>query len=334
MVKKILSSTVDVVIYVVGLLAGIIELLNYIRGETYKNDKNFIWGFVQNTNIVEIFVFFVVTIIVITFVKRKLKKKGVRNVPISFFKYIKKFNPLLCYESIRALHEFEHVFNTVVGEINKENITLISNEGKKKTTSLIKEMYVALRVITGVDFSINVKLFEKNGVSPNSFLAKTYERFPSKIEREKRREKDSEMNRNTKEEFLVNIWEEEELSDLYRHVSKQIDNHKKKNLSYDYVVSGSRHYWLSNNLNVDIKNKLFISNSNRYRQFYNSLGVFLIAPHHEEWKAIENDSVKGLLIVDSLTTGVFQEKNSKSLIGYFAHRFYDYICAYKEMVEK
>lgn len=264
-----------------------------------------------------------------------LRPIGIRGHPLQFRLWIKRFNPIILFTTIKLVHEFYHELSFSVQEVkNKNLVNPIDLDGKILSGKLLRKCQDILRIITGVDFSLNIKLFQRTDynadgyVNYNNLTLSTYLRVISKKELI-RIENNTIHNRESKELFFVEDWKKNQGDNLFVNLStyKSPEGYK-RNLAYDYVLGPTTHYWLSNNLERDLKNKCFYSTSANWDQYYNSLAVFLISPPFDPGEYIEKKQALGIIIADSLEKNVFERRFFKFLMGYFAHQFYDYLKSY------
>lgn len=303
----------------IATLSGLITIVNEMKGQS----RQFVFNILIGSFILLVFVN-----IVIWVVSRHLQKIGVRGEPLKFTLYLKRFNPRIMYNFILGLHSFHHELFQCKQKIFTYPISSpLSREGKDMTAHLLSHCHDIIRTLTGISFSINIKLFERldNHASGSSNLDEavlvTYERFPS-IDEKKSFQSDKPGRKNN-EKFLVEAWSNDNVEEIYKNCLKARDGFR-KNYAYDFVLGPSKHYWLSNNLKKDDKRKCFFSSSKNYDQFYNSLAVFLISPPLDHSLKPSKEETFGLLIFDTIHSNVFDKELSRQLLGYFAHRFYEY----------
>jgi len=350
--KKILSVLKIIFYIILVLIPAVITTLSFFKIDSvnfnekignniYKNPFIQIFGIVFILSLISVFIFLII--------KNLLRTRGVKNEPIKFKLFLKKFNPFVHLYFSKYLHSFQHDICQSINDIYSKNSTTPWNEdGLVRTKHLLNRCQDILKIITGVDFSIHVKLFEhsypENSIdqgdsSIKQAILSTYKRFPSREELNKITETANFPARNDEEKFSIYPWKNKTEEDLYTAINNIITNETatkfKKNFAYDYVLGPTKHYWLSNNLSKDHESKTFISSSENWQKYYNSLGVFVISSPIEQGKNINYDNKAiGLLIIDSFESNVFSESNIKEIMGYFAHRFYDYFSSYQKVYDK
>lgn len=235
---------------------------------------------------------------------------------LNIFRLIKIFNITKSFKLVKLLHELEHIF------IEHEKIYKINNcyNSNLETNSLkeILDKYKEIFDLFSHDVSINIKIFfEKDKL-------KTFIRVPSEYEI-KKQDLHELQERNRTEEFkienitIVKQIEKIEISQKYNQNRKYSINSAYNNVVFE---QNNERYWICNNLKKATKNKLFISSSKNYSNYYNSLAVFLISDKVDK---IETGHMKGLLIIDSYSKGNFENSYIKQLGGYLAHKLYNFI---------
>lgn len=311
-----------------ALVFLISQLITFIK---IKSDSYFLWKYILYITIFVTSLFFIYYLIRVFF----LKKRGVRGEYIKLRLFLKKFNPFLINHYTKYVHSFHHTITHAIEQVNTHKYKLDDARTRKLTAELMRECYEMLTQTIGVEFSLNIKLFEKlnntpeNIVSIDEVVLKTYERFPSKRERENiANEKYS--ARSSSELFKINKCTKEDLDTL---VSTAIASSKggdyKCNYGYDFALGPTKHYYLSNNLEKDIKNKKFHCTSDSIEKYYNSLGVFLISPPFNSGDYIDINNVLGIIIIDCLERNVFYDRYIACIMGYYAHRFYNFFSIFK-----
>lgn len=270
-------------------------------------------------------------------VRKHLLLKGVEGEPYKFRLLVKRLNPFLSSHLVLEYHELYHLINCKKEDICKRTDPF-SKDGRDCTAVILQRFNHILKIITSVDFSINIKLFEREDLLNGGFTSfdnavlKTYERFQSGSEKAQI-QNGLQVRRNV-ENYIVQHWEAEDKENLY-HSIRAYRGSFKRNIAYDYSLGPTEHYWLSNNLQNDETKGRFHSTSTNYEKYYSSLGVFLIAPPLEAGKHIEDkDKVLGIIIFDSKESNVFHKIFTRHIMGYFAHIIYDYLMYYSLFNQK
>ena len=245
---------------------------------------------------------------------------------------------------MRAIHfDFEHVYQELCVRIDREKRDLgkkgdpmrIDNQVFLECLKQMEEsLQTTLRKVTGVGFNIHIKLIYRID-NAKGFGAKIlgnrietdYEKKLYNIDNAKKRsnyEYYIDLSKNSEEDIL--LYAKSYKKNKGEHIpipgSDEMNEYLMKNSSYDYVLGKSNHHWLSNNVKKDIRKGKLVTSCEDCTKFYNSIGVFAINKTDRQNRAI-GDSY-GLLILDSEKKHVFSKYFSPRLIGYFAHRFYDF----------
>lgn len=289
-----------------------------------------IFSFLQQDDIYLLFFFITAVsscIAIIFFLNKKRKLAGSNGVSLSLGLYLKKYSPLILIPYLSDLHDFFHELKTAERIILDKKIKNPSDTlGIDYSKRLLQKFQSILHSVSGVDFSVNIKLFEriddneKTGIvdlQKSRIALSTFIRVNSKFESQKIINAGLDPRSST-EKFLI----------TKENSSKLNCKSYKVNTAYNKVMKG-KHYWISGNLESDLKKKNFESNSNNYKRYYNSLGVFLISPPLEPgmkppFKAI------GLLIIDSFEINTINNVLIKDVVGYFAHLFYDFFINFNQ----
>lgn len=267
---------------------------------------------------------------------RYLYKKGVAGVPLNYKLALKRLNPYLLSHYSNLIHDFQHIVTESIKEVITNNETDIgTRRARKRTVKLLDAIRHFLKTIIGVDFSVHLKLFESaqnehtGDVKINDALLYTYERVPSLIEKKKMKHENLSA-RNSSEKFFIERWQSNtKIEDLYESITSNLrPNGNKRNLSYDYALGPSKHFYLSNSLKRDSKKKKFCSSSENYELYYKSLGVFIISSNTNCGQHLDGEKILGVLIIDANETKVMHKTFIRDIMGYFSHRIFEYLIAY------
>ena len=328
-----------------GLLNWIAIILTIITGSIalYLYTVDFIKSLI-NDNYIEksgfnkisytFFILLPVSILSCIFlIKKHLVSKGVWGEPYKFRLLVKRLNPFLSSHLVKDYHDLYHLIEDKRNFISKNrNLDPLSKIGRTFTSEILQRFNYILKTATSVDFSINIKLFVRNDALDEGFVSfdkailKTYERF--ECGSEKTQIQNGLRKRTSTENYVVQHWEADEKDQLYEMIKGYRGNYV-RNLAYDYSLGPLEHYWLSNNLENDEKKCRFCSTSRDYKNYYSSLGVFLIAPPLVAGEHIINkDKVLGLIVFDSKESNVFHKIFTRHILGYFSHLIYDYLMYY------
>lgn len=321
---KTLLNIIKIIYGVFVVIATFCTLITSI--EPLKNLFN--WGdLIINFNwyyILPISIIFPIFISFAYWIYHIKKILGIRKTPCSLIRLFKYKNHKNYIDYQKYIHHIYHTkYDTIESIIKHPQYRLKSDEVSKLIDSILQEYQHCLHSLTGVDFSLNIKLFKEDKQKGN-YIAYTYRRFPGTLELKGHEEQEIRY-RYDNEEFLVCTCKQKDIYKLYDSIKDYIDDGSeyKRNLAYDYALNSQEHFWMSNDLKKDNNAKQFISSSNDYSLFYNSLAVFLISPPMRTRSDKKN--IAGLFIVDSIKTNVFISKESKMLIGLLSHMLYEII---------
>ncbi len=321
-----------------GVISSITGIISFTMNDATKLYEKIGMEILKKVSIF-LFLLSILYVIYYFFFRKLSIKEGVNGVPVKFKYLIRRCNPFALTKYLEYLHQFQHKhYENSLRILNSKENSPWTEVEKSHNKELLRICQKAIHALTGTEFSIHIKLFKSK--TNNQLISgedsiynsvfETYTRLPSKAEFDKI------INqfpaRSSDELFTIQKWERNTIEKLYEKVDLSIktgNNGYKKNYAYDYVFGPTKHYWLSNNLTLDEKNKYFISNSENWNNYYNSLGVFIIScPLHKGGDDNIEGNCVGLLIIDSHLKNVFQEKIIIEAMGYFAHRFFDYFNIY------
>ncbi|WP_455613366.1 hypothetical protein [Bacteroides congonensis] len=187
--------------------------------------------------------------------------------------------------------------------------------------------------LIGADCSVNVKLINSK-LENEYFEATTYKRYTSETEK-----KNCESPRLSEGKFKIKFHEGVSWSKSISCVKNDIENANAKenyirNSAYDYVISSNIRYWMSNNLQLDLKQNKFLCSNDNWETFYNSIAVFTIAPPTDNKPGEECQNIIGLLIFDSLKSHAFINRKCKLMMGLMAHMLYELFNIIEQNKEK
>jgi hypothetical protein len=264
-------------------------------------------------------------------INKKLTIAGGNDIKVSWKNYKVQTgkNKLMMMECV---HNFQHEFDNQVLAVKKSGSLSIEDKVVlEAVNSLLLKIQNCIKQCLGLDLSIHIKLFynDKDEQKGKEYMAaQTYGmRLPS------RREFDlckSQLLQKRSNDEIFNIDKFEtnlakDICDKVKGIIKRDGEGKfKKNSAYDFALSETDHFWVSNDLRKHTEIGHFISNSARYDEYYNSLAVFIIAPQNISLKRTDTDNIYGLLVVDSNETNIFHKNMTRFFIGYFAHRLFDF----------
>lgn len=263
------------------------------------------------------------------FLNQLLNRSGVTGT-LNFFVGIRRFYIPLYGGLIESIHSCEHLWIEARQKIEDKKITNPQNpEFKSLVKSYIKEVRRTISYLNGADMSIHIKLFfEKSGTEKlkknhnfRNVVLRPYVREPSKQERKKIIRKKLDWRDDT-EAYVIVTGKSGKSQNLQKR-NRGKNSQSRVNSAYNSVFSNTAHYSVLNDVSEEKKNKNYYSTGNNSKSFYNSLAVFVIAPQAVAGQPMPENSVYGLLILDSFKKGIFEIDLSCQIIGYFAHRLYE-----------
>ena len=249
-----------------------------------------------------------------------------------------RFYPLKFHGVLQGIHFFQHEFEKWVKILSKypdQKKEIIDEDFLAGINDLLIKAKSILNAYLMDDVAVHIKLFvgSKDWTRTTDLknaVLKTYYRIPPKRKA---------RGRSNDEIFKASATIPQDWSSYFDKLGKtehlrlenqlNSDEEERINTAYDYVLQPYEHFYICNDLALAQKQGAFYSNSLHYEEFYNSLAVFLIYPHLGDGQHIGEQHKKdkpfpvGLLIIDSLSTGLF-DKSLRDVGGYLAHRFYEY----------
>ncbi len=268
-------------------------------------------------------------IFILFLVNRILHVRGKEAGPPALSTFFHRFNLCIYYQVISRIHLFEHDFEKAIRAkmSNPSHYISIDDESVKEFAghlfSMIKE---TIRYITGADVAVHVKVFRKSGggvVPIEDALLKTYWRIPSDAEKN-RSNKTGARRRRSEESFRIQRGDAGRPEKLVENGCSE-DENIKYNSAYNYVFRDQLHFWIHNDLKRAEKTKKYASGSEKWKDYYNSLGVFILSPRVLPGSDVQDDKVVGVLVVDSKKSGAFEYEMMRQLMGYFSHRIYAFL---------
>lgn len=258
---------------------------------------------------------------------------------------------------IYEIHEFQHEYDQVIRTLTQTVDGILNQEGLKTGSPSLSELRRLMRKIketfeefTGAPISVNIRIYanENESASPGAVSTshtylQTLERVASNKEVQTSKKNNNGRERTFEEKFYlgkIRYKKESNIKDWINdeiiHQDKVLKREGQKykiNSAYNYVLGNDKSYFISNNLDKDTKEGIYYSSSSDYLKFYNSLAIVRIGPYFN--KRIPNDplnTTNGLLIIDSLETGIFDYAFTRQLLGYYAHRLHPVVEYYKKVV--
>ena len=240
------------------------------------------------------------------------------NKDIIYF-FIKSYNPLVVIKILKGIHEFQHAYidNMRMYKGNDEK------DGIDEFGKLIEEIRKIFAYIDN-DISINFKVFLNTNKNTKDSTTKSVEKtsLVTFVRARSERESQQVRQRENREEYKVQPYVTAE--ELHNENGKGCKI-KKCNSAFNEVIGPNQHYYISNNLLRDEKNKKYFNSGDNWKDYYTSIAIFLVAP-----KQVDGYGTVGnpyaLLIADSPKKYVFIHKSLViALMGYFSHRMYSFM---------
>lgn len=266
------------------------------------------WG------LIILFTLVVAYYVMIWIIRKKLKAAGTHGIECNFTNY---YNYKIANRSKRILIKIHksiyHEKYKVIKEI-EENSYKQKNDIKKSVISLLESYRNALNDTFNLDLSIEIKLVKSKGTDK---ILQPYLFVPSS--------KELEIGDRRQKNYFLKALDSDDITD---YVKKSQKYAKKKgsdefltNSAFDFVLSSTTTYWMSNDLEADTSKGLFFTSSDNLTSHYKSMAVFAIIPPAKAGET--NLPIDGLLIFDTIETGVFSEIECKLMMGYMAHCIYE-----------
>jgi len=322
MKKTSLTFLISLGADIIGWASGIKELLMLIGvEESQAEGVNKIWVYFFSTALL-------LSIIGLCYIIDKhLKDAGTRGIRCKPRRYISykvtnKHCSLLSTlhrDIYHKLTELRNRISVIKRGKNKEERTeaIAFDEIHDSVLALLDSFHTALYMTFSLDVSISLFLLsetsdKKTILSKELFLRSKKENKKGKL-------------RDDKLKYVVEQDKDQEAS-VYAQKARTYD--KKygsgqyvKNSVFDYILSASKHSWMSNNLSLDMNRNEFFSSSPNYNKYYKSMAAFAVKPPQcEDGKG---GAIRGIVTFDSLNTGVFSESECSLIMGLMAHILYD-----------
>lgn len=255
--------------------------------------------------------------------KQKCQYCGTHNIPCSLYSF---YRAKLKNQTKTALHAMHFVYHSMYEQkqkIRNNRLTYKDLDSIKQDIirPFLENVRMALQSALGFDVNISIKLLRKHG---DKELLETYTYLIKSSYSEKQRDIQS---------YILLINTSEGYVSLNSCYNASID-YDKKHGNKEYATNSIFNYlmlkkeatdWLSNDINIDERNKKFYSSS-KFRKHYRSLAVFVIkAPRVSSSDSNENSHLKGVLTFDSEKPNLFVEKESREIMGFIAHCLYEII---------
>lgn len=244
------------------------------------------------------------------FLRKKCEIYGTHGIPcqveyLYFYKVLNRSKWILLRMHKYTYHETYNIRRQIVLNhyTDKKNVF---GEVKK----LVTDFQHTLKSTFNLDMTIGIKLVAPLG---RQKVLQTYLLVPSESEHEY-------INRKVLSNYLIKKSDSEDVSDYVRDIKKG-NSKLPQNSAFNYVLSSSKNYWMSNDLTIDEEKELFASTSCNYRKYYNSMAVFAICPPRPDGE--NNVPIRGVLTFDTTEKGTLSEKECKFMMGYFAHCLYE-----------
>lgn len=311
---KIIKHIILFIIGTVGFLGGIAS----ISGQTIFQilDNNNTKQMVAQVHNVDIFDKFLLALPYIALILIVIVYYFFRE---RIFFLLKSYNPWVLIKILKGLHEFQHVYidnmRMYKGNENKDGINEIGN--------LIEEIRKIFAYIDN-DISINFKVFLNTNKNTKGSTTKSVENtsLVTFVRARSERESQQVRQRKNKEEYKVQPYVTAE--ELHNENGKGCKI-KKCNSAFNEVIGPNQHYYISNNLLRDEKNKKYFNSGENWKDYYTSIAIFLVAPRQVDACGTVGNPY-ALLIADSPKKYVFIHKSLViALMGYFSHRMYSFM---------
>ena len=297
----------------------------------------------------------ILLIIVGLVLHRYLVRCGERGTPVRPYTFIQKYLKIISI--IIELHDFQHFFSKAYLEIRKQDTSSESfrGVGLYALTELLRKVQSIIRLAIGADVSLNIKAFvkinktenEEKTPAKNTYL-RVLVRVPSNHELKCTQENKHEERRDSFKYFIgsgrdhfkriknnapqtMKKWMTETVNPLKDKI-KDRDETFLVNSAYLYILGDKQHYFISNNLEKDEKDGLYLGNCDDWKDFYKSKAVFLISPNMKPNVPVDMKLPIGILVVDSKKKFIFETRFIRKLVGYFAHRLYDILKYYRDTI--
>lgn len=253
--------------------------------------------------------------VLVWFLRKKLKAAGTNGIECDFNYYY--YYKLLNRNKSILIHMHKYIYHSaynITKEIEKNGYKK-KDDVKKSINVLLGNFREALYHSFNIDVSVEVKIVKKRDEEK---LLQTYLFVPGSKEQEME-------ERNLKKTYILNELDSDDVTD-YVKKSKKFAKDKGSgdvltNSAFDYVLSTTKTFWMSNDLAIDTANGNFFTSSENLNNHYRSMAVFAIIPPGRDGE--ENLPIDGILIFDSKDIGIFSEIECKFMMGYMAHCLYD-----------
>lgn len=257
------------------------------------------------------------------FATRNYRRKiGTHNIPCSLislynFKFVNRNNKLL--DSIHR--DIYHKQYKLKEKIQKGEIDSIESM-KYQLEEMLHYFHATILKAFNLDVTINVKRLSLD--RQENLCLVPFIHYRNIAERE------LDVQRAFNYSYYIDTTAYERLS---RYAERAKSYHKKYgadrkyevNSIFTYLLTQQKRYWMSNDLEEDVKKGDFYTSSDNYPQYYKSLAVFSIIPPEKN-----NVLPEGLVIFDTNKIGKFSEKECVNLFGYIAHLLYELLKEYEK----
>jgi hypothetical protein len=341
-VKKILSFFRNIVI---SIIISIISTI--IVSEIKVNEISF--NLVFQKRFIFIFITTLSVIIFFFMISELLRRKGERGIPVRPYTIIRKHIKIISL--IIEIHEFQHLFTRACNAIKKHSPSSanFNTIGRYALGTLLERIQIIVELATGANVSVNIKLFISDNSTSRSNITAAKDTYLRTLIRLHSRKEALYIKKNVLEERDNNkkyyVGKERytksknnKPQSLKKWINQTIKPLKEKlennntgylvNSAYLYILGDKQHYFISNNLIKEEKRDLYTGNCTNWKSYYRSKAVFLICPNLKSGKNVDLNEPIGILIVDSKIRHIFETRFFRKLVGYFAHRLYDFLKYY------
>ena len=254
----------------------------------------------------------------ILFNQKRIRTAGTRGIPCTLrqYRHFRKKNKTegLLNAIHRDLYHCTHSIKKNIKRMRAQNPTCIQSiKDVPEMNRLLQLFQTTLYNLFNIDASISIyrtgETEDKRKVLIRDMFAKNND------------ERKMSNGRRQDNIYLIAKEPEESIKDLTKKAKRYSDKNGRgtyhKNSAFDFILSNPYNSWLSNDLAIDSKNKVFFTSSYNYGDFYKSLAAFAILP--PDCNDNRDDLIKGILTFDTMKTGMFLETECVAIMGLMAH---------------
>lgn len=254
---------------------------------------------------------------------------------ISWLRFARILNPYIYWKVLFEIHSFHHMFRRYANRAYP--LKRWTDSHQDALEKLLKRVKVVADWITGADVAVNIKVFTTEvgeSVSVRDADLVTIVRIGSERERRLAKRGEKLFPRCNDEVFRIIVGDEGapgRMGNVYLGNPSIFDPFR-VNSAYNYCFGRTRHFWVNNDLPEASESGEYFSTSNSYESYYRALAVFLLSDPLEPGSSpkANSSSPMGILVVDSWKKHRFDERVFCTVMGYFAHRLFQFISATSE----